>query len=57
MLSLKIICNDTYSNKAWPSMFTLWEIKQMERAMCSYMEWQLNVDPSMLHDFQHHVPI
>jgi len=53
MLSSKIICNDTYSNKSWPSMFTLWEIKQMEQAMCSYMEWQLNIDPLMLRDFQH----
>ena len=55
MLSSKIICDDTYSNKSWPSMFTLREIKQMERAMCSYVEWQLNVDPSMLRDFQHRV--
>src|SRR5882762_5250992 len=26
------------------------EINQMEREMCSYLEWQLNVDPSILHD-------
>jgi len=32
-------------------MFTLREIKQIERAVYSYLEWQLNVDPSMLHDF------
>ena len=24
----------------------------MEREMCSHLEWQLNVDPSMLGDFQ-----
>jgi hypothetical protein len=29
-------------------MFALWEINQMEQEMCSYLEWQLNVDPSML---------
>jgi len=23
----------------------------MERVMCSYLEWQLNFDPSMPHDF------
>ena len=27
----------------------------MEQAMCSYLEWQLNVDPSMLCNFQHRV--
>jgi len=34
-------------------MFALQEIKQMERAMCFYLEWQLNVDPLMLRNFQH----
>jgi len=34
-------------------MFALQEIKQMERAMCSYLEWQLNVEPSTLRDFRH----
>jgi hypothetical protein len=33
-------------------MFALREINQMEREMCSYLEWQLNVDPSTLRDFQ-----
>ncbi|KAF8487731.1 hypothetical protein F5888DRAFT_1810486 [Russula emetica] len=28
------------------------EINQMEREMCSYLEWQLNVDPTTLRDFQ-----
>ena len=27
----------------------------MERATCSHLEWQLNVDPSMLRDFRHRV--
>ncbi|KAI0282440.1 hypothetical protein BC826DRAFT_1045718 [Russula brevipes] len=27
----------------------------MERKMCSYLEWQLNVDPSTLYGFQSHV--
>ena|SRR5216684_5273468 len=36
-------------------MFVLWEINQMEQEMCSYLEWQLSVDPLMLHDFQAHV--
>ena len=40
MLSSKIICDDTYSNKSWcivgQGMFALWEIDQMEQVMCSY---------------------
>src|SRR5260221_310874 len=52
----KIIYDDTYSNKSWcivgQGMFALWEINQMEREMCSYLEWQLSVDPLMLRDFQ-----
>jgi len=27
----------------------------MEREMCSYLEWQLNVDPSPLRDFRHRI--
>ncbi len=50
MLASKIICNDTYSNKSWcivgQGMFALQEINQMVREICSYLEWQLNVDPS-----------
>jgi hypothetical protein len=42
----------TYSNKSWcivgQGMFALWEINQMECEMCSYLEWQLNVDLSTL---------
>ena len=51
MIASKIICNDIYSNKLWcivgQGMFALWEINQMEREMCSYLKWQLNVDPSV----------
>ncbi|KAH9961122.1 hypothetical protein BC827DRAFT_1260608 [Russula dissimulans] len=59
MLASKIICDDTYSNKSWcivgQGMFALREINQMEREMCSYLEWQLNVEPSTLRDFQSRV--
>ena len=38
----KVICDDTYSNKSWSivaqGMFTLWEINQMEREVCSYLD-------------------
>jgi hypothetical protein len=55
-LASKIICNSTYSNKSWciitQQMFQLREINQMERKMCSYLKWQLNIKPSVLSDFQ-----
>ncbi|KAH9959378.1 hypothetical protein BGW80DRAFT_1128615, partial [Lactifluus volemus] len=59
MLASKIICDDTYSNKSWciigQGMFALREINQMEREMRSYLEWQLNVDPTTLRDFESRV--
>jgi hypothetical protein len=62
MLASKIICDDTYSNKSWcivgQGMFALRQINQMEREMCSYLEWrQLNVDPTTLRDFQARVQL
>ena len=48
MIASKVMCDDTYSNKSWgivaQGMFTLCEINQMEREMCGYLEWELNVD-------------
>jgi hypothetical protein len=38
-------------------MFALWEINQMECEICSYLEWQLNVDPSTLRDFESRRPL
>lgn len=59
MLSSKVICDDTYSNKSWSivgqGMFALREINQMEREMCSYLEWQLNVEPGALTEFEQKV--
>lgn len=56
MIASKIICDDTYSNKSWcivgQGMFALREINQMEREMCSYLEWQLNVEPKILKEFE-----
>ncbi|KAI0790569.1 hypothetical protein C8Q75DRAFT_698839, partial [Abortiporus biennis] len=56
MLASKVICDDTYSNKSWSivgqGMFALREINQMEREMCSYLEWQLNVEPKLLQEFE-----
>src|SRR6266436_4846842 len=38
-------------------MFQLWEINQMDREMCQYLEWELNVDPVTLHEFEEMVNI
>ena len=56
MIASKVICDDTYSNKSWcivgQGMFSLREINQMEREMCSYLEWQLNIEPGALMEFE-----
>ncbi|KAG1733271.1 hypothetical protein EDB19DRAFT_1639790, partial [Suillus lakei] len=42
MLTSKVICDDTYSNKTWSivvqGMFQLCEINQMEYKICQYLE-------------------
>jgi len=56
MIASKVICDDTYSNRSWSivaqGMFSLREINQMEREMCSYLEWELNVDNATLMLFE-----
>jgi hypothetical protein len=56
MIASKVICDDTYSNKSWSivaqGMFSLREINQMEREMCSYLEWELTVDDPILSNFE-----
>ncbi|EJF57552.1 hypothetical protein DICSQDRAFT_173891 [Dichomitus squalens LYAD-421 SS1] len=56
MIASKVIYGDTYSNKSWSivgqGMFALREINQMEREMCSYLEWQLNIEPNALKEFE-----
>ena len=56
MIGSKVICDDTYSNKSWcivsQGMFALQEINRMEHEMCSYLEWQLNVEPGALKEFE-----
>ncbi|KAJ7182002.1 hypothetical protein C8R46DRAFT_1068908 [Mycena filopes] len=56
MIASKVICDDTYSNKSWSivaqRMFTLREINQMEREMCSYLDWELTVDNPILSNFE-----
>jgi len=56
MIASKVMCDDTYSNKSWSivaqSIFTLSEINQMEREMCVYLRWKLNVGGKTLKAFE-----
>ncbi|KAF8633442.1 hypothetical protein AX17_004612 [Amanita inopinata Kibby_2008] len=56
MIASKVICDDTYSNKSWAivaqGLFSLREINQMEREMCSYLDWELTVDSETLQRFE-----
>ena len=61
MIASKIICDDTYSNQSWgivaQKMFALKEINQMEREMCGYLEWNLNVAGPELESFEKKVRV
>ncbi|TDL17346.1 hypothetical protein BD410DRAFT_694845, partial [Rickenella mellea] len=47
MTASKAVCDDTDSNKSWvvfgQGIFVLREVNQMEREMCAFLEWHLNV--------------
>ena len=59
IIASKVICDDTYLNNSWTiiaqGLFTLREINQMEREMCSYLDWELNVDGNTMTSFIHAV--
>ena len=59
MIASKVVCDDTYSNKSWAvvgqGMFALREINQMEREMCAYLEWHLNIPEQDLSTFEREV--
>ncbi|KAH7907537.1 hypothetical protein BJ138DRAFT_1213132 [Hygrophoropsis aurantiaca] len=47
MLASKVICDDTYSNKSWSIVAQgIW------RERCQYLEWELNVEPATLKEFE-----
>jgi hypothetical protein len=56
MIASKVICDDTYSNQSWvivaQNMFALQEINQMERELCAYLEWNLNVQGEEVVEFE-----
>ncbi|KAG8843605.1 hypothetical protein FRB91_003248 [Serendipita sp. 411] len=59
MIASKVVCDDTYSNKSWcivgQNLYTLKEVNQMEREMCSYLEWILHVEAAELEAFTQRV--
>lgn len=59
MLASKVICDDTYSNQSWcivgQKMFSLKEINQMEREMCGYLDFALNVSGEEVAEFEAYV--
>lgn len=56
MIASKVICDAKYFNKSWltvgQGMFQLHEINRMEREMCQYLDWELNVEPDTLKEFE-----
>ncbi|KAH8114199.1 hypothetical protein DFH11DRAFT_1704425, partial [Phellopilus nigrolimitatus] len=60
MIASKVVYDDIYSNKSWAvvrqGLFALREINQMEREMCAYIEWQLNIPGENLRAFEAEVP-
>ncbi|KAF5325764.1 hypothetical protein D9611_000662 [Ephemerocybe angulata] len=56
MISSKVFCDHTFSNESWRlvsrNMFTLKQLNRMEREMCNYLDWNLNVDAHVLANFE-----
>ena len=48
------LMNERFDETNMPrqGMFQLWEINQMEREMCQYLEWELNANPITLREFE-----
>ncbi|KAI0259140.1 hypothetical protein BC834DRAFT_784815, partial [Gloeopeniophorella convolvens] len=55
-IASKVICDHTYKNKDWciisQGTFALRKVNWMERELCSYLEWELNIHPAALREFE-----
>jgi hypothetical protein len=53
---LKVISGDTYSNKSWSiaaqGMFNLHEMNEIKCEICSFLDWELTVDNTILSTFE-----
>ena len=55
MIGLKVICDDPSNETCCvvgQEMFSLREINRIEREICSYLEWVLNVKAEALSEFE-----
>ncbi|TEB27316.1 cyclin-like protein, partial [Coprinellus micaceus] len=56
ILASKFMCDNSYTNKSWElitnGMFAVGDINQMERELCSYLNWELAVNNQILSDFE-----
>ncbi|KAI0922273.1 hypothetical protein AcW2_007011 [Taiwanofungus camphoratus] len=56
MLAAKTMMDECYSNKCWvivgQGMFKLRELNHMEREMCRFLDWNLNIHPNALKIFE-----
>ncbi|KAB5588212.1 hypothetical protein CTheo_8346 [Ceratobasidium theobromae] len=56
MIAAKANSDNSYSNKDWcivgQNVFSLGDINRMEREMCGFLRWILNVKPEDLRDFE-----
>ncbi|KAJ7750567.1 hypothetical protein B0H16DRAFT_1318505 [Mycena metata] len=56
MLSSKVLLDHCYSTKAWRrvtgDMYSLQDINDMERALCSLLEWDINVRATTMTSFR-----
>jgi hypothetical protein len=59
IVASKVTYDRVYWNNSWctvsQGLFTLREINQMEREMCSHLGWHLNVTPEALNNFEEKV--
>ncbi|KAI0038560.1 hypothetical protein FA95DRAFT_1457961, partial [Auriscalpium vulgare] len=59
MIASKVLCDWTYSNQNWCRIargaYVVRDINRMEREMCDYLEWRLNIDGAALQDFEERV--
>jgi len=56
IIASKVICDNTYSSQSWgiaaQNIFATKEINQMERELCAYLEWNVNVRGEEIVEFE-----
>ena len=53
MILSKVMCDDMYSNKSWSAVAQgMFNLQEMEREMCNWLEWELTAVNPMLSTFE-----